>query len=265
MVVRINDFSMNYRDEGSGKPVLLIHGYPLNSKIWEPQLQGLSNTARIIAPDLRGFGESEAVDGKYPMDTLAHDCAKLLDELGVDGPVLVGGLSMGGYVAFAFYRLFRERTAGLILAATRPGADSAEAKANRDKSIELTRNGGAPAVASTMLPKILSPKTYDANPSLVARVRQIMEESSQTGIIGALQGMRDRSDSTLLLQQIKCPTLIFHGADDQIIPVNEAEAMQKAIAGSQLEVLPKSGHLLNMEQPEMFNSKLRDFIDRVIL
>lgn len=262
MAVRINDFSMNYRDEGSGRTVLLIHGFPFNGKIWEPQLQGLSGAARIIAPDLRGFGGSEPVDGKYPMDLLAADCAKLLDELGVDEPIIVGGLSMGGYITFAFVRLFPERTAGVILAATRAGADSAEGKENRNKSIALARTGGAPAVAVTMLSKVFSPKTYERNPTLVARVRQIMEESSQQGIIGAQEGMRDRPDSTRLLREIRQPVIILHGADDQIIPVQEAEAMQHAIADSQLEVLPESGHLLNMEQPEMFNASVRGFISR---
>jgi pimeloyl-ACP methyl ester carboxylesterase len=260
MQIVTKDFAMSYREEGSGRPLLFIHGFPFSKAIWEAQFAGLEGAGRLLAPDLRGHGESEATPGPYSMDMLADDCLTLLDSLGVDRPAVVCGLSMGGYVALAFYRRHRARLAGLVLAATRAAADSAEGKANREKLAARVREEGPQAVVTSMHPKILAPKTYETDPALVERVRRIMETTSQEGMIAALLGMRDRSDATSLLERIDLPTLVLHGAEDQIIPLAEAQAMHAAIKGSRLEVLPESGHLLNMEQPGLFNQAVRDFL-----
>jgi 3-oxoadipate enol-lactonase len=258
--IRLVDFGMEYEDLGMGIPMLLIHGFPLNRTLWQPQIDGLANISRILVPDLRGFGLSDPLPGIYTMDLLARDCKDLLDKLGVNGRVVIGGLSMGGYIAFAFFRLFPERVAGLILAATRAGADSPEGKANRQKSAELAREQGAFPVVENMLPKMMAPKTYVTRKDLVEAARDIMESVSVEGIIGAQLGMMERPDATPLLPQIKLPALILHGSDDQLIPVKEAEAMHAAIPGSQLKVLPEAGHLLNLEQPILFNDALRAFL-----
>jgi 3-oxoadipate enol-lactonase len=261
MEIKLNDFRMEYSDLGMGLPLLLIHGYPLNRMLWEPQMQGLQSEARILAPDLRGFGGSDPMQGVYSMDVLAQDCFDFLNNIGVKQPVVVGGLSMGGYIAFAFYRLFPERVAGLLLAATRAAPDSEAAKAGRKKSIELALELGAAAIAEPMLPKMMSPKTYALQPKLVDTVRKIMESASVEGIVGALSGMQARPDSTPTLALIDKPTLVLHGADDQLIPLQEAQAMQTAIKNSHLEVLPDAGHLLNLEQPELFNQAVAGFIN----
>ena len=261
---RANKFAApTERRLGDELPVLFIHGYPLNRRIWQPQLEGLSGAARALALDLRGHGESQSVPGPYWMDTLADDCAGFLDALGITRPVVVCGLSMGGYVAMAFYRQHGLRLAGLILTATRAGADSDEGKANRDKAAQLAREEGPLAIAESMLPKILSPKTYDRKPELVGSVRKIMESTPVEAILGDLIGMRERPDSMLTLEEVQLPTLILHGADDQIIPVKEAEAMHRAVSGSQIEIIPNAGHLLNMEQPEMFNHAVRKFVEGI--
>jgi pimeloyl-ACP methyl ester carboxylesterase len=254
------DFAMSYIEEGSGRPLLLIHGFPLSKAIWEPQFDGLAGAARLLAPDLRGHGNSEATPGPYSMDMLADDCLVLLDSLGVKQPAVVCGLSMGGYAALAFARKYPSRLAGLILAATRAGADSAEGKTNREKMATRVREEGIQSVVLSMLPKMLAPKTYETNPALVERVKDIMEETSPQGMIAALLGMRDRPDATHSLERIEVPVLILHGADDQLIPVAEAESMHSAIKGSRLKVLPEAGHLLNMEQPELFNQAVRNFL-----
>jgi pimeloyl-ACP methyl ester carboxylesterase len=263
MEIQLHDFRMEYEDQGLGIPVLLIHGYPLNHTLWDPQIQDLQKVARILAPDLRGFGGSDPLRGAYNMELLAQDCHELLNDLGIKQPVVVGGLSMGGYVAFAFYRLFPERVAAMLLTATRARPDSAEAKAGRDKNIELALEGGAPAIAGPMLTKLLSPNTYAQKPELVAAVRDIMESCSVEGIVGALTGMRDRPDSTPTLATIDKPVLILHGADDQIIPVEEAQAMQVAIPGSHLEIIPDAGHLPNLEQPDLFNQAAASFVQSI--
>jgi 3-oxoadipate enol-lactonase len=254
------DFAMSYIEEGSGRPLLLIHGFPLSKAIWEPQFDGLAGAARLLAPDLRGHGNSEATPGPYSMDMLADDCLVLLDSLGVKQPAVVCGLSMGGYAALAFARKYPSRLAGLILAATRAGADSAEGKTNREKMATRVREDGIQSVVLSMLPKMLAPKTYETNPALVERVKDIMEETSPQGMIAALLGMRDRPDATQSLGRIEVPVLILHGADDQLIPAAEAESMHSAVRGSRLEILPEAGHLLNMEQPELFNQAVRNFL-----
>ena len=128
------EFNMAYEDSSDRVPVLLIHGYPLSNMLWDLQIGDLSDIARLIAPDLRGHGQTDPTDPPYSMGLFAEDCANLLDQLGMTGPVVVGGLSMGGYVAFEFARRYPERVAGLILAATRAGADSPEVKDARDKA-----------------------------------------------------------------------------------------------------------------------------------
>jgi len=261
MKIRLNDFTLSYEDQGRGIPLLWIHGFPLNRNIWQAQIEGLSTFARLLAPDLRGFGASDAIPGIYTMDLLAKDCHDFLTAVGIQEPVVIGGLSMGGYVAFSFFRQHPQSVGGLVLAATRAATDSAEGKANREKSAALVREKGVRAISEAMLPKMLSPKTYTANPKLVAQVREILETASVDGIIGSLMGMKDRPDSTPTLSQIDVPALILHGADDQLIPVQEAQSMHAAIKSSRMIILPDAGHLLNMEQPRLFNQAVKEFMD----
>ena len=263
MRAQLPGLTLAYEATGSGRPLLLLHGYPLSRAIWQPQLEGLLDAAWMVAPDLRGHGETEASEGAYSMKLLAEDAAALLEELGITQPVVVGGLSMGGYAALAFYRLLPKRVAGLILAATRAGADSPEGRAAREKAAATAREQGAGAIADAMLPKLLAPRTYAENPALVERVRTIMAGTSVAGIAGALMGMRDRPDSTALLAEIDRPVLVIHGADDQLIPPSEAEAMHLRLSRSRLELVPGAGHLLNMEQPASFNAAVRNFLQSV--
>jgi pimeloyl-ACP methyl ester carboxylesterase len=263
MKVHLDSISLFAHTAGRGQPVLFIHGYPLNGRMWSPQLQGLGDHARLIAPDLRGHGDSDVASGPYAMSALADDCAALLDSLEVAGPVVVCGLSMGGYATFAFYRRHRARVAGLILAATRAGADSPEGKAARDRAAAQAEAEGPESIVAAMLPKMMAPATYEENPALVERVRSIMAATSLEGILGDLQGMRDRPNSTDMLTEIEVPTLVVHGADDQILPQSEAESMAAAIPGAKLEILPGAGHLLNLEQPERFNRAVREFLSGI--
>ena len=254
------DFALAYLDSLPDLTLLLIHGFPLNSQMWWPQLKGLSGQTRMIVPDLRGHGGSEAVRGPYNMALLADDCLSLLDSLGITEPVVVGGLSMGGYVAFEIVRRYPERVAALLLTATRASADSEQGQAVRDKTIAGIRAQGVGPLAAGMLPRLLSPTTYENDRQLVEFVMQMMESTSLTGAIGALEAMRDRPDSTPMLSTIQIPTLIIHGADDELVPLSEAQAMQAAIPDARLVVLPNAGHLPNLEQPDAFNAALGEFL-----
>jgi 3-oxoadipate enol-lactonase len=261
MRVQLPDLAMDYEIRGEGGPaLLLLHGFPLHRGIWNTQLAVLGENMRVIAPDLRGHGQTDAPPGPYSMEGMARDCAGLLDELNVTEPVVVAGLSMGGYVALAFARQFADRLAGLVLAATRAGADSVEGKAGRDRNAALARDKGPEAIVEAMLPKMLAPDTYAVRPNLVEEVRRIMRANSAEGMAGALIGMRDRPDSTPLLEQISVPVLVIHGLEDQLLPYADAEAMHQRLKDSRLKLVPGAGHLLNMEQPEVFNAEVRTFV-----
>jgi 3-oxoadipate enol-lactonase len=263
MQMLINGFSMAYTDAGQGLPVLFVHGYPLNRLMWQPQVDELSKIARVIAPDMRGHGDSEAVPGPYSMEMFADDLNALLDALGITQKIVLCGLSMGGYTAFAFYRKYATRLAGLVLTATRAAPDSTEARLARMQAANVAREQGLNAIVEGMLPRILSPKTYQTKPELVAQVRAIMFGTSLEGVLGDLSGLRERPDSTPTLAQINIPTLLLPGADDPIVPLVEAQAMYAAISGARMQVIPDAGHLPNLENPAAFNQALSKFLEKI--
>lgn len=263
MHIEANGVTLAYSQAGNGRPLLLVHGYPLSREIFEAQVAGLAGPARVITVDLRGHGDSQAVPGPYSVDLLADDLNALLDALGVNQPVVLGGLSMGGYVVFAFYRKYAHRVAGLILTATRAGADSPEGKAGRDQAIATAQETGVAAIAAAMLPKMLAPATYQQRPELVRQVERILGRTSLDGVLGDLAALRDRPDSTPTLARIDRPTLILPGADDQIIPLSEAEGMRAGIRDAQMIVIPQAGHLTSLENPTAFNQAVSAFLERI--
>ncbi len=250
---------VGYAEAGQGRPLVLIHGYPLNRTMWEPQLSGLAGIARMIAPDLWGFGES-VPRADTTIGTYADQVCDLLDARGLTDPVVLCGLSMGGYIVFEFFRRYPKRVAGVILANTKATPDSAEGKAGRDQSAALATEKGAGAIAAQMLPKLLSPKTYQAKPKVVEQAAHIMSTATVEGIVAALRAMRDRPDSTPTLAKIQTPALVIAGADDQFFPKSEFENMARALPHGKLELLPDAGHLSNLEQPELFNRAVQEFL-----
>ena len=264
MKINIDEGYLAYEIRGTGVPILFIHGYPLSRQIWRPQLDGLQDRARMIALDLRGHGDSFPFEGPYTMDLLAEDCHMLLKELNTSSPIVVCGLSMGGYITMALYRKYPQLFKAMILTSTRPGADSLEGKANRQASVKNVEQHGAGYIADDMLQKAVSPITLSSKPGLVADINIIMSKTSVQGIVGALKGMMERPDSTVTLAKATCPVLIIHGVDDQLIPIKEAEATHRLIPGSQLVKIPAAGHLPCLEQPEIFNRAIRDFLTSIV-
>ncbi|HEU4933512.1 MAG TPA: alpha/beta fold hydrolase [Pyrinomonadaceae bacterium] len=258
-LVKINDIQMAYTDAGAGRPVVLIHGYPFNRSLWNEQIAALSGSYRVIAPDLRGFGESDSSDGSSTMNRMAEDVALLLDHLEVPR-VTIGSLSMGGYVAFAFYKQFASRVRALILADTRATPDTEEARQNRAQQAEKALAEGMAGIADAMLPKLLTPETVSKRPEIVKRVRDMMLKTKPEGAAAALRGMAERDDQTSLLSKITVPTLILVGAEDAITPVADSEKMHEGVAGSRLVVLENAGHVSNLERTEKFNEALLDFL-----
>ncbi|HEU0252026.1 MAG TPA: alpha/beta fold hydrolase [Pyrinomonadaceae bacterium] len=258
-LIRLDDFQMAYTDTGIGRPLVLIHGYPFNRTLWDEQVNVLTHSYRVIVPDLRGFGDSDASTGSSTMNRLAQDVARLMDHLGISQAV-IGGLSMGGYVVLAFYKQFPSRVRALILADTRAQADTEEGKQTRAQQAEKALTEGMGGIADAMLPKLLTPETVSKRPEIVKRVRDMMLKTKPEGAAAALQGMAEREDQTQLLSQITVPTLILVGSEDPITPVADSEKMHEAIAGSRLVVLDKASHVSNIEQAEQFNQELKRFL-----
>ena len=263
--IRVDEIQMAYTDAGLGLPVVLLHGYPFNRTLWNEQVSALSNSYRVITPDLRGLGESDAAPRSddspsvATMNRMAQDVAALLDQLEISRAV-IGGLSMGGYVALAFYKQFPSRVRGLILADTRAQADTEEAQQTRHQQAEKALAEGMAGIADSMLPKLLTPETVSKRPEVVKRVRDMMLKTKPEGAAGALLGMAEREDQTPLLAHISCPTLILVGQEDPITPVADSEKMNREISGSRLVVIENASHVSNLERTEQFNEELTRFL-----
>jgi 3-oxoadipate enol-lactonase len=264
MTLKSDDAEIFYSVRGSGPAVVLLHPFPANHHFWDECLPFLENRYRLIMPDLRAHGESQPGNGAATMGKHAQDVARLCDELEI-GKAVFAGVSIGGYVLFEFWRQFRERVAALILANTRAGADSDEARAGREKSIhEIQQRGPAPFVDS-MLSKLRGETTLRSRLDRVEAARAMMARMTVKGLVAALQGLAARPDSVLTLKTIDVPTLIVEGEDDTLIPRAEAELMRSSIQGSRLEMVPKAGHYAAFEQPEFTGRMLREWLDSLEL
>lgn len=256
--------ALSYQDTGTATAVIvLVHGFPFSSDLWLPQIAALRDRYRVIAPDLRGFGRSEVTPGPYPMELFAADISELLDGLGIDEAV-IGGLSMGGYVAFEFYRRHPDRVTAMVLADTRPDPDTPEARANREKMADLARASGSRAVTEQLLPKLLARATREHKPGVVSALREMMESAKPEAIEAALRGMPLRADSRPLLAELAVPVLIMNGAEDRITPAEETREWSLRIPRAQFEIIEDAGHVSNLEQPEAFNRVLLKFLARSV-
>lgn len=256
---QFNGLNIAYEDVGTGKTVLLVHGYPFNRSLWEPQVESLRPSHRVVTIDLPGFGESDVSDSPLTMNDMAAYVASLMDHLQIKQATL-GGLSMGGYVVFAFYKSFTNRVEALILGDTRAEADSAEAKLIRADQAKQILAEGMEKTASAMLPKLLCADTEKARPIVFDHVRRMILQTEPKGAATALKAMAMREDQTSILPKIDVPTLILVGTEDTITPVQHSEVMHSAIPSSRLMKIDKAAHVSNLEQAETWNRELRSFL-----
>jgi len=249
-------------DEGPGPAVVLLHGFPLSNAMWKEQVTGVGSIYRLIMPDLRGHGSSPAPEGVYTMDEMADDVIELLDTLTLDEPVVVGGLSMGGYVALSLVLRYPARVRGLMLMDTRAGADSPDAAQKREETAQaVLASGDVRPVVESMVPKVFAKTTLELRPERVAIVREVMQRTTPRGIAGALLGMACRPDRRGDLSSIAVPTLVLVGEEDAITPPAEAQALADAISGARLEVVPNSGHMAPYENPAVANPVILRFLE----
>lgn len=255
----VNGITMNYQEQGTGRALVLLHGFPLDWRIWREQVAALSDSFRVIAPDLRGFGQSTSTDA-FTIESLADDVHALLSDLGAL-PCVLGGLSMGGYVALAYAKNHLADLLGLALIDTKAEPDTAEGKAGREKMIELVRAEGTKSVAEQMMPKMLAPDASGPRPQIKRELSEIMNDQTALTIEHALTAMRDRPDSVAHLGSITTPTLVIVGEHDAITPPAGAKMMSNAIADSTYVVIRGAGHMSSMEQPQQVTDTLRRFMN----
>jgi 3-oxoadipate enol-lactonase len=264
MKILVNNTYLGYDDHGMGLPILFLPAFPLNRSMWQGELITLLSDERyrLVALDWRGFGESEINNPISTMELFADDVVGLMDSLGIEQAVLCG-LSMGGYASFAFLRKYPQRVYGLILADTRPGADTQEARANRENVARIAETQGTGAIADLQVPRLLSAYTRQNHPEVEIRVRQMIESATVQGIAAASRGMAQRADSTDLLAHISCPTLVIVGEQDTLTPPSLAQEYAAQIPGVQLTIITNAGHLSNLEQPEAFLQSVRGFLGSI--
>jgi 3-oxoadipate enol-lactonase len=241
--------------------LVLLHAFPLNARMWEPQFTLAEGGWRIIAPQLPAMDGGPGETPITSFDDAAGQVIDLLDSLHIDEAV-IGGLSMGGYLTFALFRHAARYFRGMVLADTRPQADTTEAKEGRMRMLALLAEKGPAGVADEMMPKLLAPETIRSKPDVVERVRALVLANPPEAIAGAITALMTRSDSTSLLSKIECPTLILVGENDSLTPPALSRDMQRAISGAELITIGDAGHLSSLERPDLFNAALARFLDQ---
>lgn len=259
---------ISVREAGHGTPLVLLHAFPLSSRMWREQLDELPGVdgsgARVLAVDLRGFGGTELGEDEPSLDLLADDVALLLDQAGIEKAV-VGGLSMGGYVAMALARRHPDRLSGLLLADTKATPDTDQARANRERvaAAVLARDSVQLLLDEQVPSPLLGATSVQERPRLTERLRGMVEEASPRAVAWAQRAMASRPGSLDVLAEVRVPALVLVGEEDVITPPSDAEAMAAVLPDVVLTVLPAVGHLSAIESPDAFNWAVRGLLARV--
>lgn len=261
--IQIRGTEVWYAEAGSGTPLVLVHGFPVDHSMWHGQIDGLAARCRVIAPDLRGFGRTPPDGECVSMEQFADDLAALLDGLHIVEPVVLCGLSMGGYIALQFWRRHRARLAGLVLCDTRAAADAAETAVARRSTADRVVREGPGFLADAMLPRLFSDEVRQGRPQLIDSVRSVIMATSPAGIAAASRGMAERPDMTQSLAQIACPTMVIVGQNDVISPPAEMRGIAEAIPGATLVDISSAGHMSPLENPAEVNAALRAFLAKL--
>jgi len=256
----INGINMAWDDSGAGPAVCLIHGFPLNRKMWAPQVSALTAAGyRVVTPDLRGFGESEALESEYFIDQFADDTVALFDHLGIASAV-VGGMSMGGYVLQNLLERYPDKVLAACFIATRSGADDEAGKERRLKLAEDVMKSGSQTIADIFVKLLFAEQTEVIHPELVGNVLRLMLDNDPRGLAGALLAMRERKDYSPLLSRFLQTSLIIGAVQDKAVNPEQIGILVESLPNNRLCMIPDAGHMVNLEQPEAFNRCLLDFM-----
>lgn len=242
MLIKTPDLEIAYREQGQAEPIILLHGFGLNYHIWDPIVAAFHEKARFITPDLRGHGQSEVREGTYSMDSLAADLAAFMDALGIER-AMVGGHSLGGYVALAFAAANPGRLSGLALITTNARADAPDKRQGRYDTAQAVQLQGASALAGSLGPRL------SKDQALVEALQLMISQTHLQGIIGASLGMAERPDRMETLKALTCPILVVAGEEDMITPLPASQEMADANPHARLLLLPGAGHMPMLEAP----------------
>ncbi len=264
MKVRVNGVSLFCAESGnpSGLPILFLHGFPFDHRMWRSQIEATTRLYRAIAYDIRGHGASDVGDGQYMIEGHVEDLVGLMDHLEI-GRAVVVGLSMGGYITLRALEKHPQRFIAAVLCDTRSEPDSNEGKLKRHAGIELVRKAGSAGFAESFVGGLFAPGNLKSHVREKEEIRKTIENTSPLSIAGTLIALAARTDTTPSLQSIKVPTLIMVGEFDQLTPPAASEAMHERIPGSQLHIVPAAAHMSNLENPEFFNERLLQFLKMV--
>jgi 3-oxoadipate enol-lactonase len=257
--IQVDGLQLSFLDEGIGPALLLLHGFPLDHTMWHHQIHSLSRTYRVIAPDLRGMGQSSAAAGPFTLTRYALDCLALLDLLNIK-QAAVCGFSLGGYIAMSLLSLVPERITALVLANTRPDADPPQGRQNRFKmAADLVEQGSA-AASTAMLPKLFTAETAADQPQLIEDLRTRIIAMNADGLIQACLAMAYRTDSTALLGSFQGPALVIGGNQDPITTPEVTRKMADGIPKASYKLIANAAHLTPVEQPQAFTEVLETFL-----
>jgi pimeloyl-ACP methyl ester carboxylesterase len=254
---------LHVRETGEGVPVVLLHAFPLSSAMWLEQRNDLADTCRVITPDLRGFGGSQLGYDEPSLDLMADDVAAVLDRLDLP-EVVLGGLSMGGYVAMAFLRRHPGRVTALLLADTKAGADPDAARDNRRRIADtLVEDDSTQVLVDEVLPALVGETTKRDQPLVQGRVRALLEAAPPAAAAWAQRAMAARPDSLDTLRKVDVPAVVILGDEDQLASRDDAEAMVEALPQGKLVLIPGAGHLSAVEAPGAFSTAVREILGRL--
>lgn len=252
---------LEYGDAGPGPLVVLLHGFPLDRTMWEFQIGSIGSTYRVLTPDLRGHGRSVAPAGTYTIDAMADDVIETLDSLELTAPLVLGGLSMGGYVALSIAARYPERLRALMLMDTKATADTPDAaRVREDLAREVERGNSVQPVVQAMLPRLFAPGNRTRRADRLTRLGEQMMRTPALGVIGALRGLALRPDRTADLARITCPTLALVGAEDAITPPADMKAIASKVPNARYVEVPEAGHLAPLENPTAVDAAILDFL-----
>lgn len=246
---------MHFLDQGKGPALLLIHAFPLDHSMWNPQIAAFASEFRVLTPDVRGFGKSQP-PSPWTMEEMADDLDSLLDSLGIES-CTVAGVSMGGYIALSFWSKYPGRVQRLVLANTRARADNDTEKTARNEMIAAIQQNGVAILPDRMLPRLLRPNVPH---DVVNTVRKMIDGVNPAAATYAVIAMRDRADFSTDVRRITCPAMVVTGTEDVIIRSKDSQALTGEIPGCRFVPVPDSGHLSNLENPAAFNRALLEFL-----
>lgn len=261
MKISIKGLAVNDDGLTSGLPILFVHGFPFDHTMWNPQAHFLGNQYRVLSYDLRGFSGSPS-DELVTIESHADDVVSILDHLKINRAVLCG-FSMGGYIALRAIERFPDRFMGLILCDTKSAADTDEGRVKRAAGVQAVQKDGVFSYAKEFIKSVVTPKTLESKPDIIESLLQMINKNSKFAIANALLAMAARTDTTPSLAKINVPTLVMTGEEDKLIPLEVAKSAAAAIKGAQLKTIPDAAHMSNLENSEVFNEALGNFLARL--